>query len=229
MSENLARPEKGIKWWLRYVIVPLIGSGGLLGVYMSARQIIPSRPAENVPTASLPAGAVEPLPGFTPTPTAGLTPGALETQPVFTPTPTAWPPGEAISSDPRSQCALSAAGLADPVRENAVVVQFKITGKAGYCTWTTPLYGFNAGAMKQVSFWVKGKKGGEPYELALGDSRTPADLAPKVSRTATASWNQVVIPLDRFSGLDMASLEELSLTVRSGGSAIYVDRIVFLP
>ena len=214
MPEVLAKTETGIKWWLRYVIIPLIGSGGLLGAYMAAQQVIMPKPAEAAPaiTASVPAGTVETLP-----------------TPTFTSTPTSWPPGDHVSSDPHSRCEVAAAGLEDPGREKAAVVQFKISGRGGYCTWITPLNGFNAEAMKQVSFWVKGRKGGEVYALALRDSRMPEDSAPEISRTASDRWNQVVIPLDRFSGLDTASLEELSLSIRAGSSAIYMDRIEFLP
>ncbi len=214
MPEVLTKTESGIKWWLRYVIIPLIGSGGLLGAYMAGQQLIMPKPAEAAPvvTASVPAGTVETLP-----------------TPVFTSTPIAWPPGDQVSSDRHSRCEVAPAGLEDPGREKAVIVQFKISGRDGYCTWITPLNGFNAEALKQVSFWVKGREGGEAYTLALRDSRMPEDSAPEISRTASDRWDQVVIPLDRFSGLDTASLGELSLTVRAGSSAIYVDRIEFLP
>ncbi len=242
MPEVLAKSETGIKWWLRYVIIPLIGSGGLLGVYMTARQVVAPRPAEAAPavTAGLPAATVEglPLPTFTPMPaegtpavTAGLPAATAERlpSPTFTPMPTAWPPGDQVSSDPHSRCDVGAAGLADPGREHAVVVQFKISGRGGYCTWITPLNGFNAQAMKQVSFWVKGRKGGEEFAVGLRDRGTPEASAPGISRTASDHWSQVIIPLNRFGGLDMTSLEELSLTIQAGSSELYVDRIEFLP
>jgi hypothetical protein len=214
MPEVPAKTETGIKWWLRYVIVPLIGSGGLLGLYLTARQLLPPGPAQGTPaiTASLPAGTLEPTVTST-----------------FSPTPTAWPPGDQISSDPRSRCAVAAAGLADPDRENAVVVQFKISSRGGYCTWITPLNGFNPGALKQISFWVKGGKGGETYEVGLRNRGMPDGTIPQISQTASNRWNQVVISLDRFRGLEAASLEELSLTMRTGSGDLYVDRIEFLP
>jgi hypothetical protein len=214
MPQEFVKVETGIKWWLRYVIVPLIGSGGLLGLYLTARQVLPPRQGQGTPaiTASPPAGTVEPT-----------------VTPTFIPTPTAWPPEYRVSSDPHSRCEVAAAGLADPGRENAVAVQFKISGRGGYCTWTTLLNGFNAGALKQISFWVKGGKGGETYEVGLRNRGMPDDSIPQISQTASDHWNQVVIPLERFSGLEAASLEELSLTIRAGSGDLYVDRIEFLP
>jgi Carbohydrate binding domain 30 len=214
MPEDNAKMEKGIKWWLRYVIVPLIGSGGLLGVYMTAIQVILPKPAQSTPglTATLLAGTIEPEP-----------------TPTFIPTPTVWPLGDRTSSDRHSHCEANAAGLADPGRESAVVLQFKIAGRGGYCTLTTPLNGFNAKALTRLSFWIKGQEGGESFDVSLRDSRMHADSAPEVSQAATDSWSQVVIPLDHFSGLDTASLQELSLTIKEGSGALYVDRIEFLP
>jgi TonB family protein len=31
----MADPEDGLKWWLRYVIVPLIGSGGIVAIFVA--------------------------------------------------------------------------------------------------------------------------------------------------------------------------------------------------
>jgi len=35
-------PEKGIKWWLRYVIVPILGTGGIIAVVVAVLSRPPS-------------------------------------------------------------------------------------------------------------------------------------------------------------------------------------------
>jgi hypothetical protein len=40
-------PEKGIKWWLRYVIVPILGTGGIVAVVVAVLSRPPStKPAD---------------------------------------------------------------------------------------------------------------------------------------------------------------------------------------
>jgi hypothetical protein len=51
----MAEEEKGAKWWIRYVAVPLIGGGGLIGCLAAVIGILPSfRPALTSTTVSLP-------------------------------------------------------------------------------------------------------------------------------------------------------------------------------
>jgi hypothetical protein len=48
--------EGGLKWWLRYVIVPVIGGGGIIAIWVSVREH-PSAPAaapQNVTSSTLP-------------------------------------------------------------------------------------------------------------------------------------------------------------------------------
>jgi hypothetical protein len=56
--------ESGFKWWLRYVIVPLIGGGGLIGIFISFREH---------PPVSAPAAVSSPQPTSSVTPRESVT------------------------------------------------------------------------------------------------------------------------------------------------------------
>jgi hypothetical protein len=54
--------ESGLKWWLRYVIIPLIGSGGLISVWLSYREHpYPSHVPSNPNATTSPNAAQSPL------------------------------------------------------------------------------------------------------------------------------------------------------------------------
>ena len=145
------------------------------------------------------------------------------------PTPTAWPLGDQTATDPKPLCRITVGDFPEPGREHARALQFSITGQGGYCSWIVPLHGYNASTKEQLTFWVKGRQGGEQYEVGIKDGKTIPGQEPKVSETASASWTQVSILLDSFKNQNLASLENVSLNFTTGSSTIYVDRLIFIP
>lgn len=173
----------------------------------------------------------ENIPTETPTPTAfvalTMTPVPSITQ-VSTPTP--WLLGNQTTTDDKPLCSIIVNDFQETNRENVKRLQFTITGQGGYCSWIIPLNGYNAISKKQVTFWVRGEKGGEPYEVGIKDRKTPSGQEPKVPQMASTSWTQVSIPLrDSFKNQDLSSLENLSLNFKVGSGIIYVDQLIFIP
>jgi Carbohydrate binding domain 30 len=94
----------------------------------------------------------------------------------------------------------------------------------------------DARAYRYLSFWVKGEKGGEDFDITLKDdssSRHP-DTNPTVSLHsylpggASTNWQEVLIPLGDFNGLDARRLLNLSfLIAEPGDERFYVDNIAF--
>lgn len=69
--------EKGIRWWLRYVVVPLVGSGGIVAVIVAliVKPPTPSLTPTNSPTVITTATfTLEPTVTVFATPTSALTP-----------------------------------------------------------------------------------------------------------------------------------------------------------
>jgi len=145
------------------------------------------------------------------------------------PTPTAWPLGDQTATDPKPLCRITVGDFPEPGRDHARALQFSITGEGGYCSWIVPLHGYNASTKEQLTFWVKGRQGGEQYEVGIKDGKTIPGQEPKVPETASASWTQVSIFLDRFKNQDLASLENVSLNFTTGSGTIYVDQLIFIP
>jgi hypothetical protein len=145
------------------------------------------------------------------------------------PTPTSWPLGTITLTDPGPLCTITVRDFHETGRENAKSLQFSVTGKGGYCSWIIPLNGYNATSKKQITFWVKGEKGGEQYVAGIKDRNTISGQEPKVSKTASASWTQVSIPMDMFKRQNLSSLEYFSLNFTVGSGTIYVDQLIFTP
>jgi hypothetical protein len=159
------------------------------------------------------------------TQTAESTPVSL----VLVPTPTAWPLGDQTSTDPIPLCKIAVSNFSEPGRERAKRLQYDITGKDGFCSWIIPLKGFNATSIKQITFWIKGEVGGEAYDIGVKDQATQPGKEHKVSRVATPSWAKVSIPIEEFKIQNLSSLENFSLTFKSGSGTVYVDQLIFGP
>jgi len=172
----------------------------------------------------------------TPAPTTTMTspPEYIESTPTFAqiPVPTAWRfVGTIITTDPSHLCVLTASEFQESGREAASRLQFNVLDEQGYCSWIVPLNGYNAASKQQVTFWVKGEKGGEKYKVGIKDDITPSGQEPKVSQVASASWIKVSIPLDKFKtkGHNLDSLENFSLNFTEGSGTIYVNQLFFIP
>lgn len=93
---------------------------------------------------------------------------------------------------------------------------------------------FDASAYGYLSFWVKGEKGGEDFEIELTDeenvdhedARPRRPLDAYLAGGMTTTWQEVVIPLADFHGLDRNRLVRMALNLtKQGDSRFYLDDI----
>ena len=93
----------------------------------------------------------------------------------------------------------------------------------------------DASTFRYLSFWAKGEKGGEDFEISLTDAATahrdgrpPVRLRAYLRGGLSTTWRQVVIPLADFHGLDARRLLRVTLNLtRRGESRFYIDDIGF--
>jgi hypothetical protein len=171
-----------------------------------------------------------PISTFTPTSTViVILESTITPTLVLTPTPTAWPLGYQTSTDPKPLCTITVNDFQESGIQDAKRLQFNIMGQDGYCGWIVPLNDYNATSKTSVTFWIRGEKGGEQYEVGLKDIKTLPGHEPKVSKTASPDWTQVFIPLNSFENQDLASLENFSLNFEDGSGTIYVSQLIFTP
>ncbi len=94
----------------------------------------------------------------------------------------------------------------------------------------------DASAYRYLSFWLKGQKGGEEFDIALKDSTWPQheDTNPTVNlrrylpKGAPSEWRQVLIPLADFQGLNPRALAGMTISfVQPGDYRVYLDNLGF--
>jgi hypothetical protein len=90
-------------------------------------------------------------------------------------------------------------------------------------------------AYEYLSFLVKGNNGGEIFEVGLKDTsynETKLLITGYLTDGVTTEWQRVMIPLADFSGVNISSLDNFSLTfthfINSGSGTIYVDEVRFI-
>ena len=95
---------------------------------------------------------------------------------------------------------------------------------------------FDASGFLYLSFWAKGEKGGEDFDITLTDEATLDNEGARHSRPLrkyipgglAATWRHVVIPLADFQGIDRSRLVRMTLSVRQKGDfRFYLDDIGF--
>jgi hypothetical protein len=113
---------------------------------------------------------------------------------------------------------------------------------AGFCgLWLdffpgseVPARHLDARAYRYLSLWVKGEKGGEDFEIELTDeenvdheeARPRRPLDAYLPGGMTTKWQEVVIPLADFQGLDRSRLVRMALNLpKQGDSRFYLDDI----
>ena len=88
---------------------------------------------------------------------------------------------------------------------------------------------------KYLTFWIKGKKGGEHLEVLFRDAHAP-DYMPQVKYKvpdATTEWQKVVIPLSKIKNkVDLTKLDNIGIAFgpdvgNKKGAIIYMDYFVF--
>ena len=94
----------------------------------------------------------------------------------------------------------------------------------------------DASHFRYLSFWAKGEKGGEDFEVSLTDEAT-IDKDERPTRRVgdyfrgglSTQWRQIVIPLSDFDGIDPSRLVRMTLKLaRRGDARFHLDDIGFL-
>lgn len=95
---------------------------------------------------------------------------------------------------------------------------------------------FNARPYRFLSFWIKGERGGEHFDFELSDETTAKREGSSPTRPlhaylpegVTAEWQEVVIPIEDFRGLDPSRLARVTLKFKAPGDyRFYLDQIAF--
>jgi len=111
--------------------------------------------------------------------------------------------------------------------------------EAGWCGWYTLLNGVDVTPYNTLSFWVKGEKGGEKFEIGLSDERMQnlemdafflgcaTSFIP--GGYVTKEWKEVKVPLARASSeLNLSRMGSLVFWLKYGGEGrIYVEDVKF--
>lgn len=119
----------------------------------------------------------------------------------------------------------------------SLVIDYK--KEAGWCGWYTLLNEIDITPYNTLSFWVRGEKGGEKFDIGLADQRMQEleiDAAYLGCVTSfipdgfvTTEWKEVKVPLSRVSSeIDMSRMGSLVFWFKYGGSGrIYVEDVKF--
>ncbi|MCD6460322.1 hypothetical protein J7L67_06605 [bacterium] len=113
------------------------------------------------------------------------------------------------------------------------------TGWSGYYSLLNQIDGewFDLSEFDKVSFMVKGKKGGEEFEIGLadrnwviiGDSLKAGSIDKYLPNGVTTQWQEVVIPLEDFGLLDLTEMGSfvINFNTKQKGT-IWIDDLKFL-
>jgi len=117
-----------------------------------------------------------------------------------------------------------------------LAIDYKKEG--GWCGWYTLLNGIDVTPYNCLSFWVKGEKGGEKFDIGLADNQMqdlqidavyagPVDLF--LPGGVTTEWQEVKVPLARLGAqIDLTNMGSLVLWFKyEGKGRIYVEDIMF--
>ncbi len=94
----------------------------------------------------------------------------------------------------------------------------------------------DAGPYRYLSFWIKGQKGGEDFDITLADvtwqkheeSNPTRPLQAYLPHGVTTEWQEVLIPLADFRGLNKRQLAQLTLSITAPGDyRFYLDDVAF--
>lgn len=112
------------------------------------------------------------------------------------------------------------------------------TGWCGYYTLLNQIDGeyYDLRPYKSVSFMVKGKTGGEKFEIGMadknwviiGDSLKAGMVDKYLPGGVTTGWQEVVIPLEDFGLLDFSEMGSFVMNFNEKGEgAVYIDDLKF--
>lgn len=112
------------------------------------------------------------------------------------------------------------------------------TGWCGYYTLLNQIDGeyYSLFPYESVSFMVKGKNGGEKFEIGMadknwviiGDSLKAGSVDKYLPAGVTKEWQEVIIPLEDFGLLDFSEMGSFVINFNEKGEgAIYIDDLKF--
>ena len=124
---------------------------------------------------------------------------------------------------------INASFAQDAAKTDAVMISANIPPDGSFCGWYILLDNYDASGKTHLTFWVRGANGGENFEVGIKDTISAPGTEVKILREATNGWKQISIPLSRFSGQDLSTLENISLgfNYEYGSGTIYVADFVF--
>lgn len=127
----------------------------------------------------------------------------------------------------------------DPRRgESGQALKISFKKEAGWCGWYTLLEGIDASGHNVLTFWIKGEKGHEKFDIGIADMRMQeleidaeyfGTINSFLDDGITTEWQKVRVPLSRIaSTIDLDSLGSLVIWFKYGGEGvIYLEDIMF--
>ncbi|MDD5756067.1 MAG: carbohydrate binding domain-containing protein [bacterium] len=120
--------------------------------------------------------------------------------------------------------------------ENGYILKLVYNVKNGYAGYYRKLNGLDLNKYHRIAFYVKGAKGGEVFEVELGDGSASykVDVREYLPYGASTAWQKVSIPLTAFTDVknwdkmqgNFAIIFEQYLGIPNN-STLYVDNITF--
>jgi len=115
----------------------------------------------------------------------------------------------------------------------------KGSGWCGYYTLLNQVDGeyYDLSMYGSVSFMVKGRDGGELFEIGMadkswviiGDSLKAGPIDKYLPGGVTKEWQEVVIPLGNFGALDLSEMGSFVINFHKvGNGAVYIDNLKFI-
>lgn len=217
-----------------------------IAIWLSAQEAAPPAPLAATPEAaavsSPPAQTITPGEAAAPTPAATATPAPIDTPPPPPPLVEIFPQvedgvefvfinsGGSLKNEftPAQNC------LHTGLYGLRLTYEMEGEGNGGWgVLWdNAPAGHFNASDFSALTFWVKGKSGGETFQIGLKDAAgTEAKIESKLVVVVTEDWTMVNIPLDKFEGTNAASISNINFGFNKDHSAgsLCIDDIAFAP
>ncbi len=119
--------------------------------------------------------------------------------------------------------------------EDAVYFRYKKRPNPSFCGGYVVIVG-NLSQYATLTFWIKGAKGGETFELGMNDTisnkREDAVVIGAIERYlpggVTTQWQQVKVPLEDFFGADLSRVYTIVFNFNGDGEgAFWIDGISF--
>ncbi len=119
--------------------------------------------------------------------------------------------------------------------EPAVFIRYRKEKDPAFCGAYVIILG-DLSAYNTMTFWIKGKKGGETFELGLNDTisnkREDAVIAGSIHRYlpagVTPDWQEVIVPLEDFFGSDLTRVYSVVFNFNEEGEGTFwTDGLTF--